>query len=212
MPFTQVLTVNDVHIKLAEKELTYQNVTITKGQSYIIRGASGIEKTVFLKTMLALAPFETGMILYDGKNIGQQAQADVFADIRYIQADNTLFDDSVKNNIFFGRQPSQADLAVCLKLLPQAVLDKLSTEALSTGETRRVLLLRGLLSGKSVLVFDEPTANLDAMTSDLFWNLVNSWQEQSGNTLIVVSHTLPIDKLRLFDHQLDFNSVVLANA
>lgn len=84
VPFTQVLTVNDLHIELAEKELTYQNVTITKGQSYIIRGASGIGKTVFLKTMLALAPFDTGTIMYDAKNIGQQAQADVFADLRYI--------------------------------------------------------------------------------------------------------------------------------
>ena len=122
--------------------------------------------------------------------------------MRFVQAENDLFAGSVLKNIFFDRTPSKAELTACAKLLKSETLEAADASKLSTGEKRRVLLLRGLMSNSHTLIFDEPTANLDANTSAVFWN------NQGQRTMIVVSHTIDDASLNRFDTQLNFNALI----
>lgn len=202
------ITTKNLAVEIKDKKLSYQDFTFEMGSSYVIRGNSGAGKTVFLKMLTALRTFDEGNIEYDESDIGRNADKNVFKDMRYVQAENNLFDDTVLKNIFFDRDPSQAELQNCQKLLkPEALLAD-SPENLSTGEIRRVLLLRGLLAEKSMLVFDEPTANLDTATSAVFWKMLFDWFKDGKKTLIVISHTIDESALANFDHSLDFNKVV----
>lgn len=125
-----------------------------------------------------------------------------------MQAENTLFNGSVLENIFFDRTPSDDKLALCAKLLKKSTLNSADAASISTGEKRRVLLLRGLLSNSRTLIFDEPTANLDANTSAVFWDMLFDWFNQGNRTMIIVSHTIDETNLNRFDKQLDFNSLI----
>jgi ABC-type lipoprotein export system ATPase subunit len=66
---------------------------------------------------------------------------------------------------------------------------------LSAGEKRRILNLRGLMSKKKILIFDEPTANLDDINGSLFWKEIS----ESEKTVIVVSHDVPLKEKDIFD-------------
>ena len=64
------------------------------------------------------------------------------------------------------------------------------------------------MSNSHTLIFDEPTANLDANTSAVFWNMLFDWFNQGQRTMIVVSHTIDDASLNRFDTQLNFNALI----
>ncbi|KRM67654.1 hypothetical protein FD06_GL000806 [Apilactobacillus ozensis DSM 23829 = JCM 17196] len=206
--FNNHLTVNNLKVRLKHNLIEYGNIQFEAGNSYIIKGQSGLGKSVFLKSITGLLPFQSGTILYDNKIIDNNCRNDVFTNIKMISASNTLFNDTVINNIFFDKIPTEKEYNYCLNLLSKPILDKTSIDTLSTGQKRRVLLLRGLLSKSSTLIFDEPTANLDAITSNKFWELIFKWQNNPKNTLIVVSHVNDEKIINRFNHFLDFNKLI----
>ncbi|WP_220751813.1 ATP-binding cassette domain-containing protein [Apilactobacillus xinyiensis] len=206
--FNKQLKVNGLKVQLKNSQINYSDVTFNKGKSYIIKGKSGLGKSVFIQSITGLLPFKSGTVTYDKKQINHSCKDDVFDNMKVVQAKNILFDETVINNIFFDRKPSKDEYQYCLNLLPKSILNKESIDTLSTGQIRRVLLLRGLLSKASTLIFDEPTANLDSVTSQSFWQLVFQWQSHSEHTLIVISHTDDNKVVDQFDNYLDFNELV----
>lgn len=206
--FSKKISLENVAVQLSNQEVSYRDMQFDFGHSYIIRGKSGVGKTLFLHLLTGLQPYDSGDIEYDNAPLGQAADKNVFQDIRFVQAENTLFNGSVLENIFFDRTPSDDELAICAKLLKKSTLDSADAASISTGEKRRVLLLRGLLSNSRTLIFDEPTANLDANTSAVFWDMLFDWFNQGDRTMIIVSHTIDETNLNRFDKQLDFNSLI----
>lgn len=77
-------------------------------------------------------------------------------------------------------------LASCLSL---PSLDCKMSE-LSLGNRQKVQILRALLSEPSVLILDEPVANLDPLSREVVWKLVEEWRAKKGGTAIVSSHVL----------------------
>ncbi|WP_162261067.1 ABC transporter ATP-binding protein [Weissella minor] len=209
--FNQTIMAHDLAINLDKKTLNYPDVEITNQHSYLIKGKSGIGKSIFLKTLLGLTEHGHGNVYFDHEKIDLSGNADVFDDIVYISASNTLFNLSVMENILFDQHPTSEQRVLMEKLLPQDILNARDSASLSSGEVRRVLLLRGLLSGKKTLIFDEPTANLDQTTSQHFWKLLFDWQQQSHGTIIVVSHTIDAKTESKFDTILNFNDLVITD-
>lgn len=98
--FNNHLTVNNLKVRLKHNLIEYGNIQFEAGNSYIIKGQSGLGKSVFLKSITGLLPFQSGTILYDNKIIDNNCRNDVFTNIKMISASNTLFNDTVINNIF----------------------------------------------------------------------------------------------------------------
>ena len=73
-----------------------------------------------------------------------------------------------------------------LKLPP---LDK-HLETLSLGNRQKVQIVRALLHSPKLLILDEPVANLDPISRDTVWQLLDEWRKEENGTAIVCSHVL----------------------
>lgn len=201
--FNEKLTVENLHIPIDNNILMYKDMAFYPNKKYLITGESGTGKSVFLETILGMNSNYTGTIYYDDQVMNQRT--DVFADIAYILTDNALFNASVVYNILFRTDYTDAEYDYMKQLLPEEVINEQQISNLSSGEKRRVLLLRGLMSGKKTLIFDEPTSNLDAHTSRKFWDMLMTIERK---TIIIVSHHTPVDIQEQFDFKLVFSEYI----
>lgn len=62
--------------------------------------------------------------------------------------------------------------------------------ALSLGNRQKVQVIRAMLPNPKLLILDEPVANLDPMSREMVWALVEEWRREEGGTAIVCSHIL----------------------
>lgn len=198
--FNKKLIVKNLHIPIDNKTLIYKDMTFYPQQKYLITGESGTGKSIFLETVLGMNTEYTGTVKYDHHTLNQQT--DVFDDIAYILTDNDLLNASVVYNILFRTDYTKTEYDYMKQLLSETVINEQHIDNLSSGEKRRVLLLRGLMSGKSTLIFDEPTAHLDAHTSQKFWQMLMTIQDK---TMMIVSHHTPMDIQEQFDFKIDFS-------
>ena len=63
-------------------------------------------------------------------------------------------------------------------------------ESLSLGNRQKVQIVRALLHNPKLLILDEPVANLDPVSRESVWHLLDEWRHESGGTAIVCSHVL----------------------
>ncbi|PNZ24617.1 hypothetical protein CD122_10840, partial [Staphylococcus rostri] len=201
--FNEKLAVENLHIPIDNNVLMYNDMSFYPNKKYLITGESGTGKSVFLETILGMNSNYTGTIYYDDQVMNQRTN--VFDDIAYILTDNALFNVSVVYNILFRTDYTDAEYDYMKQLLPEKVINEKQIGNLSSGEKRRVLLLRGLMSGKKTLIFDEPTSNLDAHTSRKFWDMLMTIEQK---TIIIISHHTPVDIQGQFDFKLDFSEYI----
>lgn len=199
---------NQIHVKGLELNikncnLVYKELEFHKNKKHLIIGRSGIGKSIFIEALLGLSPIEAGVIQYDDKQVNEHTNS--LKKTSYIMTENILFDETVLYNIIFSNTATEKQYFFINKLLPDNVIFEKSIDKLSSGEKRRVLLLRGLLSDKETLVFDEPTSNLDERTSQVFWDLL---MPINNKTVIIISHNTPQDVYEKFDYIFDFSDYV----
>ncbi|XCC73901.1 ATP-binding cassette domain-containing protein [Staphylococcus delphini] len=184
----------------------YKDVEFCKNKKHLIIGRSGIGKSIFIDALLGLSPIDAGVIQYDDKQLNENGNP--LKKTSYIMTENILFDETVLYNIIFNNTATEKQYFIINKLLPDNVIFEKSIDKLSSGEKRRVLLLRGLLSDKDTLVFDEPTSNLDESTSLVFWDLLMNINHK---TVIIISHNTPQYISEKFDYIIDFANYVERN-
>ena len=88
-----------------------------------------------------------------------------------------------ENGVIYKRCKSFAER---LNLPP---LDK-RLETLSLGNRQKVQIVRALLPSPKLLILDEPVANLDPISRDAVWHMLDEWRKQENGTAIVCSHVL----------------------
>lgn len=88
------------------------------------------------------------------------------------------------------KSPSDREKLLTVRIARKLGIEKLLRKRfgdLSYGQTRKLLLARALVKAPRLLVLDEPTDGLDALSRELFWNEVQ-WQMERGTTIVVASH------------------------
>ena len=148
------------------------SVTAPAGMSLAIVGRSGSGKSTLVSLLPRFYEVATGTILIDGRDLREYDLASLRRQIAVVSQDVTLFDDTIRNNIAFGRDVSEDDLLRAAEAahvleftaaLP-AGLDTVVGDRgvmLSGGQRQRISIARALLKNAPILILDEATSALD---------------------------------------------------
>jgi phospholipid/cholesterol/gamma-HCH transport system ATP-binding protein len=174
---------------------------IYKGETRIIVGASGSGKSTILKLIMGLDKPDEGEILVEGEDItrlNEQQLVHVRQKIGMVFQESALFDSlTVRENVAYRLYESDAhedeiDAKVREVLgfvgLEEAI-DKMPSE-LSGGMKRRVALARALISEPGIMLYDEPTAGLDPITSKKINELIIALRDIKSVTGVFVTHRM----------------------
>jgi ATP-binding cassette subfamily B protein len=187
--------------------------TISKGHALALVGANGAGKTTIVKLLTRLYEPTDGVILVNGQDVRRFSPASVRREMSIIFQDFGQYQMSVKENVALGLVTELTDLepvrsaaarggaAEFIEELPEQYENMLGRwfaggQSLSGGQWQRLALARLYYRDGSVLIFDEPTAALDANAE---FEVVESLRAQSQDRItVIISHRF--STVRLADH------------
>ena len=174
--------------------------TIAPGEKVAVVGASGSGKSTLVKLLFRFYDCNEGRVLVNGQDVRDLEVLSLRRAIGIVPQDTVLFNDSLLNNIRFGRPEATdaevdeairlAQLESFIALLPQGAQTLVGERGLklSGGEKQRVAIARTMLKRPAILVFDEATSALDSHTER---GILEALREVSkGHTSLVIAHRL----------------------
>jgi len=199
LPLIELRNVSKYYGKV--KVLNDLSFRLMPGETKIILGGSGSGKSTMLKLMMGLERPDDGQIFLEGIEITEATEQDlnkIRPKIGMVFQESGLFDSlSVFENVAYrlfemNIEPEEIEDRV-RKVLGfvglEAVISKLPEE-LSGGMKRRVSLARALISEPGTMLYDEPTAGLDPVTSRKINELIIRLRDTEGVSGIFVTHRL----------------------
>ena len=178
--------------------LDIPSLAIQHGEILALIGPSGAGKSTLLRLLALLEPPAQGSVsAHMGGRGVTFAQASIIdrRKIAMVFQRPILLSRSVRANVAYGLQlrGRRNDLACIDEALHRVALAPLANahpRTLSGGEAQRVALARALVLQPSVLLLDEPTANLDPANGRLIEDLVREQHRRYGTAIIVATHNL----------------------
>jgi phospholipid/cholesterol/gamma-HCH transport system ATP-binding protein len=174
---------------------------VRRGETKIIIGASGSGKSTLLKLVMGLEKPDEGQIFVEGEEITQLKERDmvrVRQRMGMVFQESALFDSlTVRENVAYrlyelGTPEEEVEQRVRKGLgfvgLEDAI-DKTPSE-LSGGMKRRVALARALIGAPEIMLYDEPTAGLDPVTSRRINELIIALRDINNVTGVFVTHRM----------------------
>jgi len=181
-----------------DKTIIFKNLSLTLNSKKIIqiKGKNGSGKTTFLKVILNILEPESGEIIWRGNNIKKNI-FDFYNNTTFIMDNNTSTRElSVEDNINFWKGMSSAKLnnEEILKLLSKLNIKKYyktKVMQLSSGEKKKLELLRLILEQKKLWILDEPFNHLDDLSIEI---LSQTFLDHINNNgmILFASHFNPI--------------------
>ncbi len=174
--------------------------SIAPGEKVAVVGASGSGKSTLVKLLFRFYDCTGGTIRVGGHDIRQLDLLSLRRAIGIVPQDTVLFNDSIVNNVRYGRpDASDADVHEAIRLaqldvfigqLPEGAETLVGERGLklSGGEKQRVAIARTILKNPAILVFDEATSALDSKTER---GILEALREVArGHTSLVIAHRL----------------------
>jgi phospholipid/cholesterol/gamma-HCH transport system ATP-binding protein len=171
------------------------------GETKIILGGSGSGKSTILKLMMGLETPDEGRVFIDGEDVTgltEREMGRIRPKVGMVFQESGLFDSlSVFENVAYRLYelgiPDDEVEARVLKALGfvglESAVDKAPSE-ISGGMKRRVALARALISEPGIMLYDEPTAGLDPVTSRRINELIIRLRDTQGVSGVFVTHRL----------------------
>jgi phospholipid/cholesterol/gamma-HCH transport system ATP-binding protein len=191
----------------ANKVLRGIDLDVHKGENVVVLGRSGTGKSVLIKIIAGLLKPDKGTVKVLGEEVDK-------LDVKQLQEfrlkigisfqNSALYDSmTVRENLEFPlvrnrRNLSRAEVDSAVKKvlddvgLSQAI-DQMPAE-LSGGQRKRIGIARTLILQPEIMLYDEPTAGLDPITSIDINNLINEVQQQYHTSSIIITHDLTCAK------------------
>jgi cell division transport system ATP-binding protein len=178
--------------------LTGVSFGIEAGEMVFITGHSGAGKTTLLKLLPGIERATSGTLLINGQNVGALRDRAIPFLRRSLglvfQDQKLLHDRSVFENVMFplsatGHPPREAARRARAALDKVGLLDREKARpiTLSGGEQQRLCVARAVVNRPSILIADEPTANLDSESAQDILEIFRAFN-QVGVTVLVATH------------------------
>ena len=206
---------------LTQAEPTLKNIDleIMAGEKILIAGPSGSGKSTLAKCLNGLIPNEdkgeiSGSCIVSGHDITKTSLFDLsFTTSTILQdSDSQFIGLTVAEDIAFALENDAVEHQkmhqIVQKWAKELNLEDLlahSPQALSGGQKQRVTLAGVLVNGSPILLFDEPLANLDPASGYQTMQLIDTLQQKTKATVIIVEHrieevlTCPLDRIVVLD-------------
>ena len=194
---------NNINFSYEENEgptLQSINLKFEGGKMTSLVGHSGSGKSTILNLIPRIYDAKSGDIIIDNQSIYDSTIGSLRSEISMVSQETTLFDDTIKNNIKYGRQEATDDevfkvakLSYCdefINSLPNK-FDTLIGEngvRLSGGEKQRLSIARAMMKQSSIILLDEATSSLDSETESKIQEALKVLTK--NKTTIVIAHRL----------------------
>ena len=176
------------------------NLKIIGGKMNALVGHSGAGKSTILNLIPKFFNCSDGNILIDGQSIYDLSTFSLREKISMVAQDTTLFDDTIRNNIAYGK-PEATDEEIFeaaknsfasdfIEKLPQKYNTQIGEDGvrLSGGEKQRISIARAILKETPIILLDEATSSLDAETEDKIQKGLSYLTK--NKTTLVIAHRL----------------------
>jgi len=182
----------------AEHTLDGINISINPGETIAIIGKSGSGKTTLVNLIPRFYEIESGQLLIDSENIQNYSLRSLRSNISLVTQEVTLFNDTIFNNIAYGKYSdnevrkvvTSAHMDEFIDNLPKG-LDTLVGDQgilLSGGQRQRIAIARALLKDAPILILDEATSSLDSESERYIQKALD--QLMKNRTTLVIAHRL----------------------
>ena len=203
-----MITLQNVTKEYQKGSIGLDNVSleVDKGEFAFIVGKSGSGKTTLIKLLLKELEATSGDIVVNGYHYQKMKRRQipylrrqigvVFQDFRLLR------DRSIYENVAFAQQVIEVPKRA-MKRQVQNVLELVGLgnrlralpDELSGGEQQRVAIARALVNHPALLLADEPTGNLDSVTSQDVLSLLKVTSDRFGQTVVMITHNEEIAQL-----------------
>jgi subfamily B ATP-binding cassette protein MsbA len=176
------------------------DLEISKGEILAIVGESGAGKTTLVDLIPRFYDPVKGAVLLDGIDLRRIQLVSLRSLVGIVTQEVILFNDTISNNILYGRPDASFDDVVkaarvayahdFIESLPQGYQTMIGERGarLSGGEKQRIAIARAVLKDPPVLILDEATSALDAQSERIVQNAMDRLME--GRTVFVIAHRL----------------------
>lgn len=179
------------------------NLSIVKGRTTVVVGASGQGKSLIIKHILGLIKPDSGRVLVYGKDINKISRKElkeIRTNFGVLFQNAALFDsmtvfDNVALPLRERTKTSEKEIKTIvnekLKLMDLEGSNDKYPAQLSGGMRKRVGLARAIVLNPEIVFFDEPTTGLDVVLSNEMYRVFFRTQTKIGYTAVIVSHDVP---------------------
>jgi len=213
-----VIAVKDLYKSFDELEvLKGVDLSVYKGENVVVLGKSGSGKSVLIKILVGLLKPDRGEVIVLGQKVDtlqEKELNELRLRIGFSFQSSALYDSmNIRQNLEFPlkmnkKNMSKKEIATAVEEVLNAVgledkVDEMPAE-LSGGQRKRIGIARTLILKPEIMLYDEPTAGLDPITSYEINNLINQMQHKYNTSSIIITHDLTCaketgDRIGMFD-------------
>ena len=171
--------------------LSLLDLKVNKGELVTIMGASGSGMSTLLRLINRLSEIDSGTILLNGNDIRSHVPMELRRKIGMVFQVPVTFKGSVRDNLVFGIKLWGGNTGIETLSRDAGISeDLLDADAgqLSIGEKQRVCIARALANQPEILLLDEPTSSLDAVSAEKIEKLLLGLQKDRDLTILWVTH------------------------
>lgn len=184
------------------------DLDVYRGENVVVLGRSGTGKSVLIKIIVGLLTQDKGQVQVLGQEVSQLPiiqLRELRLKIGFSFQNSALYDSmTVRENLEFPlvrnvKHLTRADINKRVESVLESVglakaINQMPSE-LSGGQKKRIGIARTLILKPEIMLYDEPTAGLDPITSNEINNLINEVKEQYQTSSIIITHDLTCAKI-----------------
>ncbi|MCM8831685.1 MAG: ABC transporter ATP-binding protein [Candidatus Omnitrophica bacterium] len=206
-----IIYIENLYKSFGEKKvLDGVNLSIKRGETFLIIGRSGAGKTVLLKNIMGLLKPDEGRIFIDGVDItklNKKQLEKVRLQFGLVFQSSALFDFlTIEENVgFYFYQHTNLKKAEIRKKVKETLrlvglegIEDIYPYQLSGGMKKRVAIARAIIYNPKIIIYDEPTTGIDPIAVDKVISLIDDLHKRLAITSLIVTHDLEVG-LKLAD-------------